>query len=109
MPCAPARTPREILQLGAAALGVDPRLRAIPLRLLPLLGLVSPMLREIAEMRFTWDRPYQVDASKFTRRFWSNVTPFESGAPATALSFREASLTPATAAPAIPWTEETPG
>jgi nucleoside-diphosphate-sugar epimerase len=109
MPCAPARTPREILQLGAAALGVAPRMRAIPLSLLPLLGLVSPMLREIAEMRFTWDRPYQVDASKFTRRFWSDVTPFEIAAPATALSFREASLTPATAAPAIPWTEETPG
>jgi hypothetical protein len=31
-----------------------------------------------------------VDGSKFKRRFWSDVTPFEVGAPATALSFRKA-------------------
>ena len=30
---------------------------------------------------------YHVDESKFKRRFWSDVTPFEIGAPATAQSF----------------------
>ena len=90
MPCAPTRTPREILRLGADALGIPLRLRAVPLGLLPLLGLVSPFLREVAEMRFTFDRPYRVDATKFARRFWSDVTPFEIGAPATARSFMPA-------------------
>ena len=87
MPCAPTRTPREILRLGAEALDVALRLRAVPLRLLPLLGLLSPFMREVADVGFTWDRPYRVDAGKFTSRFWSDVTPFEMGAPATARSF----------------------
>ena len=87
MPCAPTLTPREILQLGADALKLRLRLRTIPLGLLPLLGLGSRFLHEVAEMRFTFDRPYRVDASKFTRRFWSDVTPFGVGAAATARSF----------------------
>ncbi len=87
MPSAPTRTPREILALGAAALGVAPKVQAIPLALLPILGLAVPFLREVHEMRFLFDRPYRVDASKFTTRFWSDVTPFEVGAPATARSF----------------------
>ena len=88
MPCAPTRTPREILQLGADALQVKLRITALPLWLLPVIGIGSPMMREIAEMRFQWDRPYRVDAAKFAARFWSDVTPFETGAQATALSFR---------------------
>lgn len=88
MPCAPIRTPRQILQLGADALGVKLRIAALPLWSLPIMGIGSPFLREIAEMRFQWDRPYRVDARKFTTRFWSDVTPFEIGARATARSFR---------------------
>ncbi len=87
MPCAPTRTPREILRLGADAAGVRLRVTTIPLRLLPLLGVFSRMMREVADVGFTWDRPYRVDARKFTRRFWSDVTPFEVGVPATARSF----------------------
>jgi len=88
MPCAPTRTPRQILRLGAEALGIKLKVRAVPLGLLPLFGLVSPFMREVAEMRFTWDRPYEVDATKFARRFWSDVTPYEVGAPAAVRSFR---------------------
>jgi hypothetical protein len=46
-------------------------------------------MREMAEMRFQWDRPYYVDARKFSAQFWSDATPFEVGAPAAALSFRK--------------------
>jgi len=88
VPCAPIKTPREILQLGADALGVKLRIGALPLWLLPALGVVSPVMRELCEMRFQWDRPYSVDARKFAARFWSDATPFEIGAPATALSFK---------------------
>ena len=41
-------------------------------------------------MRYTWDRPYQVDGSKFTNRFWNDVTPYEIGAVATARSYATA-------------------
>jgi nucleoside-diphosphate-sugar epimerase len=88
MPCAPTRTPRQILRLGAQALGVKLRITAIPLWLLPILGLFVPFMREVDDVRFTWDRPYEVDGAKFTRRFGFQVTPYEVGAPATALSFQ---------------------
>ena len=51
--------------------------------MLRVLGLFSPFMRECIEMRFTWNRPYHVDATKFARRFWSDATPFEVGIPAT--------------------------
>ena len=89
MPCAPTRTPRQILQLGADALGVKLKITAIPLWLLPVVGLGSTFVREIADVSFTLDRPYIVDGSKFTRRFWSNVTPIEVGAVATARAFAQ--------------------
>ncbi len=87
MPCAPTRTPREILKLGADAIGLPLKVTAVPLWLLPLLGVFSRFMKEVADVGFTWDRPYRVDASKFKRRFWSDVTSFEVGAPATARSF----------------------
>jgi nucleoside-diphosphate-sugar epimerase len=87
VPCAPTRTPREILELGAQAIGVQARISSLPLSLVPAAGLFVPFMKELVEMRFTWDRPYHVDATKFTRRFWSDVTPFEVGAAETARSF----------------------
>jgi nucleoside-diphosphate-sugar epimerase len=87
MPCAPTRTPRDILRLGADAIGSPLKMRVVPLWLLPLGGIFSRFVKEVADVSFTWDRPYHVDAGKFKRRFWSNVTPFEIGAPATARSF----------------------
>jgi nucleoside-diphosphate-sugar epimerase len=89
MPSAPTRTPRDILELGARALGTTARISALPQWLLPAIGTVSPLMREMSEMRFQWDRPYHVNARKFTDRFWSDVTPFETGAATTALSFRD--------------------
>jgi nucleoside-diphosphate-sugar epimerase len=87
VPCAALRTPRAILALGAEAIGRKLRIRSLPLRLLPAAGLFSPFLREVAEMRFTFDRPYAVDSRKFEARFWSDATPFAIGAAETAKSF----------------------
>jgi nucleoside-diphosphate-sugar epimerase len=89
VPCAPTRTAREILALGAAALGVKPRVSGLPIWALGPLGLFVPVLSEMREMRFQWDRPYRVDSSRFAKRFWADATPFEVGAPATALWFRD--------------------
>ena len=94
MPSAPTQTLRQIIALGAAAIGAKPRLVTVPLAVQPLLGLVMPMLREMREMRFQWNRPYQVDASRFTRRFAFVPTPFAIGAAATARSFLGSAPTP---------------
>ena len=91
MPCAPTRTPREILKLGADAIGMKLKVASVPPWLLPLFGRFSRLIKEVADVGFTWDRPYQVDSSKFERRFWSDVTPYEVGAPTTARWFAAAS------------------
>jgi nucleoside-diphosphate-sugar epimerase len=88
MPCAPTRTTREILQIAADTLGVKLRISAMPAWMLGPSAMFSPFLRELKEMRFQWDRPYQVDASRFKATFWADVTPFETGVPETALAFR---------------------
>jgi nucleoside-diphosphate-sugar epimerase len=88
VPSPPMRTAREILQIGADALGVKLRIRAIPMWLLPALALAMPLLKGLIEMRFQWDRPYPVDHTKFAQRFWSDVTPLETAVAETALSYR---------------------
>jgi len=90
VPCAPTRTPRQLLQIGAAAIGQKLKLMAMPTLGLRIIGLFSPFLRECVEMRFTWNRPYHVDATKFAHRFWSDATPFEVGIPLTVKAFRAA-------------------
>ena len=90
MPCAPTRTTRDILRIAADTLKVKPRISAMPAWMLGPSAMFSPFLRELQEMRFQWDRPYQVDASRFKAAFWSDVTPFEIGVPDTALAFRSA-------------------
>jgi nucleoside-diphosphate-sugar epimerase len=88
MPCAPTRTTRDILQIAADTLGVKLRISAMPAWMLGPSAMFSPLLRELKEMRFQWDRPYEVDASRFKAAFWSDVTPFETGVAETALAFR---------------------
>ena len=86
-PNAPIRTPRELLKLAADALGVKLAIQGLPLWALPMLGLFSPQMRELVEMRYQWRRPYRVDSRKFGQRFWSDATPFEVSIPETARSF----------------------
>lgn len=87
MPCAPTRTPRELLAIGAGALGQRNRIWAVPLWLMRPLGLVYRLAKEVVDVGFTWDRPYVVDASAFSRCFRFVPTPFAVGMPASALSF----------------------
>ena len=87
IPCAPAITPREILAIGAKSFGKKTKVTNIPMWLLPIFGLFMPFMKEMVEMRFQWNRPYDVDSSKFAKRFWSDSTPFEIGAVETMKSF----------------------
>lgn len=87
MPCAPTRTPRALLAMGAAALGHRLRVWAVPFALLRPLGLVNRFAKEVVDIGFTWDRPYIVDGGKFMRRFGFTPTPFEIGVPATVHAF----------------------
>ena len=90
MPCAPTRSPLELLALGAASLGRKLKVWAVPFALLRPLGVVYRFAHEVADVGFTWDRAYVVDGAKFTRRFGFTLTPFEVGVPATVRAFAEA-------------------
>lgn len=88
MPPTTARPLRELLTLAAELTGVPPRILVLPDWFAPILGLMQPDVRELAEMRFQRDRPYLVDASKFASRFWSDAAPFETGLRATIEYYR---------------------
>jgi len=90
VPNAPALPLREVLDLAADLIGVRRRITVLPQALLPLLGLFSGDIRELKEMRFQWDRPYLVDASKFAGAFWSDATPLDQGLRATIAFYRDA-------------------
>ena len=87
MPCAPTLSSREILLLGAACSKAKLRVRSLPPIGLNLLSPFVPFLRELREMRFQWDRPYRVDATKWTSQFWLDVTSIDAGVAATIASF----------------------
>ncbi|MEZ6029765.1 MAG: NAD-dependent epimerase/dehydratase family protein [Hyphomonadaceae bacterium] len=109
VPCAPTRTPRDLLRMGAEAAGVDLKLMSIPSWLLRVLGVFSGSMREYAEMRFTWNRPYHVNAAKFARRFWSDATPFDIGIPAAMRSYPAAEPKPSRKAGAAEKTTKSGG
>ena len=88
VPNAPTRTLREVLTLAAEHMGVPARIRVMPRAFAMLAALFRKDLAELAEMRFQWDRPYRVDASKFANRFWRDATSFEHGLDATIAFYR---------------------
>ena len=90
-PNAPTRTLRAVLTLAAARIGVPARISVMPSALATLAGLFRKDIAELGEMRFQWDRPYIVDASKFAHRFWSDATSFEDGLDATIGFYRDRS------------------
>ncbi|HEY7981498.1 MAG TPA: NAD-dependent epimerase/dehydratase family protein [Candidatus Eremiobacteraceae bacterium] len=90
VPHAPTRSLRDVLTLAASLIGVPPRITVVPAALVPLIGLVSKEVGETGEMRFQWNRPYLVDASKFNAHFWNDPTTFETGLGETVAFYRAA-------------------
>lgn len=62
----------------AAAFRVRPSYRVLGCRTLALAGLFSPTVRESIELLYQNDRPYLVDSTKFTQRFFA-PTPYAEG------------------------------
>ncbi|MFO0713300.1 MAG: NAD-dependent epimerase/dehydratase family protein [Sandaracinus sp.] len=72
----------------AAALGrameIEAKVSEVPGWAVTMLSLVSPMIRELAEMRYQWQAPYRVDDSRFRTTFGAVPTPFDEQIRATA-------------------------
>ncbi|HRO44929.1 NAD(P)H-binding protein [Agriterribacter sp.] len=71
-------TGRQWIELIAKALNAKPRYSTLSTTMLGLLGIFMPVLKEIKEMTYQYDRDYFFDSSKFNRRFsYTPVTPDE--------------------------------
>ena len=62
-------TGREWVELFAGEMKARNKIQVLPLWALRLLGLFVPILREMPEMMYQFDRPYQFDCTKFNSKF----------------------------------------
>lgn len=75
VPNAPTQTPGEVLELAAKLAGQPLRIQSVQPWMLQALGLLVPVMREVGEMRYQFQQPYQVDSSKFEQTFGVRATP----------------------------------
>lgn len=68
-------TGRQWIDLFTQALGVKGGYRVFPPWMLSLLGPFIPVLAELKEMQYQYDRDYVFDSSKFEQRFGWKATP----------------------------------
>lgn len=67
-------TNRQWIQLIADELKVKAGIQMVPLWMVRLLGLFIPVMKEIPEMMYQYDRDYFFDSSKFEKRFGIKAT-----------------------------------
>lgn len=78
VPTAEPYSTRTAVERMCRIAGVAPvRVTATPWWLLGLLGLFSPTLRELGEVRYQFDRPFIVDSSAYSSAFGERPTPVE--------------------------------
>lgn len=68
-------TTRALLGLVANEVGHEVRLRIFPKLMLSVLGIVSPLMRGLAEMSYEFEQPFVLDTSKYEATFATPVTP----------------------------------
>ncbi|MES1175353.1 MAG: NAD-dependent epimerase/dehydratase family protein [Myxococcales bacterium] len=100
LPVQPAETTRQVVARFARALGHDVPLSRVPTWALRALGIVSPMMRELAEMVYQWEQPYVVDDTKIRTRFGFAPTPWNEAVERT-VAWGRAAYAPETAKPSL--------
>ncbi len=88
-PSPSAVTPREFVELAAAAAEVDPRLRESSKLKTLLLAPFSRRYRQLREFWYTYDDSYLVDDRKYTSTFGEVATPLEDAIELTVAWFRD--------------------
>ena len=76
------------LDLVAAEVGHPVGVRSLPKLAVRALGLVNPMLRELAEMSYEFDEPFVLDTSKYQAAFGAAGTPLAAALAATVAWYR---------------------
>jgi nucleoside-diphosphate-sugar epimerase len=71
-------TTTALLELVASDVGHPVEVRNVPKLVLRALGLVNPMMRGLAEMRYQFEEPFVLDTTKFESTFGATGTPLRS-------------------------------
>jgi hypothetical protein len=78
----------------ASQVGHPVAIRSVPKLALRALGLVNPMLRELAEVSYQFDEPFVLDTSKYESVFGTVGTPLAAAISATVAWYRTRPSTP---------------
>jgi nucleoside-diphosphate-sugar epimerase len=72
-------TGKEWIEELAKALDVAPKYQVVPKWIVRLIGVFVPLMREMPEMIYQYDRDYVFDSQKFEKRFAFKPTPYAEG------------------------------
>ncbi len=72
-------TGEEWINNIAKEMGAEPKFQAAPKLLVKVIGLFVPIMKEMVEMIYQYDRDYVFDSSKFDERFEFTPTPYLDG------------------------------
>ncbi len=92
VPTLPPRSATDMVAGLCAAAGVDPvKVVRMPTVALRLGAVFVPMVRELLEMRYQFDAPFEIDSTDTTETFGLTATPFDDQLRATVDSYRAVS------------------
>lgn len=72
-------TGKEYIEAIAKELGVKPRFQNVPKFMVQIVGIFVPVMKEIVEMMYQYDRDYVFDSTKFETRFNFKPMPYAGG------------------------------
>lgn len=94
VPTERAQSVREMVDRLAAQAGTGPvTVRRVPPAVLGVAALFSPLIRELKEIRYQFDRPFVVDSSAYEAAFAVRATPLDEQVKATVGWWRERAAT----------------
>jgi nucleoside-diphosphate-sugar epimerase len=94
LPGPPTVTTRAFLDLMAGQVGHPVAIRSVPKLALRTLGLINPMLRELAEVSYQFEQPFILDTSKYESAFGAAGTPLAAAISATVAWYKTRPSTP---------------
>jgi nucleoside-diphosphate-sugar epimerase len=92
LPSPETRTTRDVVALVYQAAGTAARLKVTPAWQMRALGLVNRTVREINEMRYEFDEPFIVDASRAETELGLRATPLTDAVELTVCWYREQAI-----------------
>jgi nucleoside-diphosphate-sugar epimerase len=87
-------TTRELLDLVAGEVGHPVAIRSVPKLAVRALGLVNPMMRELAEMAYEFDEPFVLDTTRYETTFGPAGTPLAAAVATTIAWYRTQASAP---------------